>query len=147
MCRNWAYSTWLVLWCQTILDQQNGLDSSCLCVHMLSHVWLWDPMDCSLPGSSVHGISQARILQCVAISFSRESPWPKDWIQVSCIAGRFFNCCTTWEALLSLVHSLFNVQWMFALCPIAPKEPASLNHLQWTGGGGKWDEGCGGTSI
>ena len=36
---------------------------------------------------------------------------------------------------------------MFALCPIAPKEPASLNHLQWTGGGGKWDEGCGGTSI
>ena len=40
----------------------------CSEVKSLSHVWLWDPMDCSLPGSSVHGILQARILEWVAIS-------------------------------------------------------------------------------
>ena len=47
-----------------------------------------DPMDCSLPGSSVPGILQARILEGVAIPFSRRSFWPRDWTQVSCIAGR-----------------------------------------------------------
>ena len=44
-----------------------------------------DPMDYSPPVSSVHGISQARILEWVAISFSRGSPWPRDWTHVSCI--------------------------------------------------------------
>ena len=46
---------------------------------------LCDPIDCSPPGSSVHGILLARILECVAISFSRESSQTKDWTQVSCI--------------------------------------------------------------
>ena len=46
---------------------------------------LWDSMDFSLPGSSVHGISQARILEWVSISSSRESSWPRDRTQVSCI--------------------------------------------------------------
>ena len=41
------------------------------CTHMLSY--LWDPVDCSPPGSSVHGIFQARILECVAMSYSRGS--------------------------------------------------------------------------
>ena len=50
-----------------------------------------DPVDCSPPGSSVHGIFQARILEWVAISFSRESSWPRNRTQVSCIAGRFFT--------------------------------------------------------
>ena len=45
----------------------------------------------SLPGSSVHGISQSRILEWVAISFSRESSSPKDSTCVSCIAGGFFT--------------------------------------------------------
>ena len=49
---------------------------------------LWDPMNCSLSGSSVHGIFQARILEWVAISFSRGSSQPRDWTWVSCIAGR-----------------------------------------------------------
>ena len=49
------------------------------------------PMDCSSPGSSVHGISQARILEWVAISFSRGSSWPRDQTQVDCITGRFFT--------------------------------------------------------
>ena len=48
-------------------------------------------MGCSLPGSSVHGISQARILEWVAISFSVRSSWPRDWTQVSHIAGWFFT--------------------------------------------------------
>ena len=143
MGRNWAHSTWLVPWCQTILDQQNDLDNSCLCVCMLSHVWLCNPMDCSLPGSSVHGISQARILLCVAISFSRESPWPRDRIQVSCIAGRFFNCCTTWEALLSLVHSL--IQHVLNVCSLSNStkrphllEPLTVNWRGWQVRRGLW---------
>ena len=49
------------------------------------------PMDCSPPGSSVHGIFQARILEWVAISFSRGSFGLRDPTQVSRIAGRFFT--------------------------------------------------------
>ena len=49
---------------------------------------LCDPMDCSIPGSSVHGIFQARVLEWVAISFSRGSSRPRDRTRVSCIAGR-----------------------------------------------------------
>ena len=56
---------------------------------------LWDPMDCSPQGSSVHEILQARILEWVAIPFSRGSSRPRDWTQVSCIAGRFFTTWTT----------------------------------------------------
>ena len=48
-------------------------------------------MDCSPPGSSVHGILQARILEWVAISFSRGSSQPRDQTRVSCTAGRFFT--------------------------------------------------------
>ena len=51
---------------------------------------LCNPKDCSLPGSSVHGIFQARILEWVAISFSRGSSQPRDRTQVSCIVGRRF---------------------------------------------------------
>ena len=51
-------------------------------------------MDCSLPGSSVHGIIPARILEWIASSYSRASSWPRDWTCISCsscIAGRFFT--------------------------------------------------------
>ena len=48
-------------------------------------------MDCSLPGSSVHGILQIRILEWVAIPFSRGSSWPRGLTCVSCLAGRFFT--------------------------------------------------------
>ena len=51
---------------------------------------LCDPMDCSPQGSSVHGILQARILEWVAISFSRASSQPRNRTQASCIIGRFF---------------------------------------------------------
>ena len=56
---------------------------------------LCDPMDTSPPGSSVHGLLQARILKWVAIPFSRGSCWPRDWTWVSCIAGGLF---TIWAA-------------------------------------------------
>ena len=54
---------------------------------------LCDSLDYSLPGSSVHGILQARILEWVAIPFSRGSSRPRDRTRVSCIACRFFTVC------------------------------------------------------
>ena len=60
-------------------------------VHIQPCPTLCDPVNCSPPGSSVQGISQARILEWVAIYFSRGSPQLRDQTQVSCIAGRFFT--------------------------------------------------------
>ena len=57
----------------------------------LSCLTLCDPMDCSLPGSSVHGIFQAGTLEWVAMPFSRGSSQPTDWSQFSHTAGRFFT--------------------------------------------------------
>ena len=75
----------------------------CTCLLGLFGVWKWkslscvwtlcDPMD-----NTVHGILQARILEWVAIPFSRESLQPRDWTQVSHIAGRFFTSWATREA-------------------------------------------------
>ena len=64
-------------------------------------VTLCDPMDCNLPGSSVHGIFQARILGWVAISSLRRSSQPRDrtcvsW--VSCIGRQILYHCASWEA-------------------------------------------------
>ena len=56
------------------------------------------PMDCSLPGSSVHRLLQARNLKWVAIPFFRGSSWPRDQTQVLWIAGRFFTFWCTAEA-------------------------------------------------
>ena len=52
---------------------------------------LCDPMDCSLPGSSIHGVLEARTLEWVAFPFSRDSYQPRDQTQVSSIAGGFFT--------------------------------------------------------
>ena len=78
----------------------------CVCVCVLISqlcLTLCDPMDCSPPGSSVHGILQARILEWVAIPFSRGSSRPRDQTWVSCPAGRFFTTGATKEALAFLV--------------------------------------------
>ena len=62
------------------------------------HIWLFfDPTHCSLPGSSVHGILQARILEWVAMSFSRGSSQHRDQIYISCLAGGLY-CWATQEA-------------------------------------------------
>ena len=58
---------------------------------------LCDPVDCSPPGSSVHGICQARTLEWVAIPFSRGSSWPRDRTPVSHIVGRCFTVWATGE--------------------------------------------------
>ena len=58
-------------------------------------------MDYSLPGSSVHGILQAKILEWVAIPFSRGSSRPRDRTQVYRIADNFFTVCVTREALIT----------------------------------------------
>ena len=65
--------------------------NSCCCLVAKPCPTLCDPMDCSLPGSSVHGISQARILEWVAIPFFRASSWSRDQTPISWIAGRFFT--------------------------------------------------------
>ena len=66
---------------------------------------LCDPMDCSLPGSSVHGVFQAGILEWVAISFSRVSSQFRDQTHVSCISGigrQILYLCATWESWKSI---------------------------------------------
>ena len=71
---------------------------------------LCDPMDCSLPGSSVHGIFQATVLEWVAISFSRASARPRDWIRISCIDRRILYHCATWEAN-PMIQNVFIGSW------------------------------------
>ena len=63
-----------------------------------------DLMECSPLGSSVHGISQVRILVWVAISCSRGSSQPRDQTQVSCIAGGFFAAEPAGKPTLPLTH-------------------------------------------
>ena len=64
---------------------------------------------CSLPGSSVHKILQARILEWVAIPSSRGSSWPRDQTRVSCIAGVFFTIWATREANVWSVYTHTNI--------------------------------------
>ena len=64
---------------------------------------LCDPMDCSLPGSSIYGIFQARVLEWVAIAFSRGSSWTRDQTWVSCVVGRHFTVWATREDQEDLV--------------------------------------------
>ena len=84
--------------------------------HALCNAWKWkwvthscptlcNPMNCNLPGSSVHGILQVRILEWVAIPFSRGSSQPRDQTQVSHIAGGFFTAWATMEALFNACHT------------------------------------------
>ena len=74
------------------------LDLLCVCLVTQLCPTLWDFMNCSPPGSSVHGILQARILEWVAIPFPRGSSQHKNQIQVSCIAGWFFTITVTRDA-------------------------------------------------
>ena len=76
-------ATWMVL--EIIILSEVSVSKSEVAQ---SHPTLCDPMDCSPPGSSVHGILQARILEWVAISSSRGSSQPRDGTWVSCTAGR-----------------------------------------------------------
>ena len=75
----------------------------------------WDSMDCILSGFSVHGISQARILKWVSISFSRGSSQSKDWIWVSCISGSLLHCRWILYWLSHQGRPIYNIQqcWLY----------------------------------
>ena len=102
--------TGLIL-CQTCSLLSNPL---CVCAQSLSRVQLFcDPMDCTLPGSSVHGIIQARILEWVEITSSRESSQPRDRACISCVScvgrqilGKLPTHCT-----LYLISLIFLITW------------------------------------
>ena len=89
-----------------------GREAWCASVHGVtkSQTWLsnWTELDCSPPGSSDHGILQARILEWIAINFSRGSSRPRDWAQVSYIVAQFFSIWPTREALISLTVPQFS---------------------------------------
>ena len=94
----WYNSYWLFL--NEMSNCINADISIPMCMlSSFSHGWLFcNPMDCRPPGSSVHGILQARILEWLAMPSSRGSSQPRDWIQVSWIAGGFFTVWATREA-------------------------------------------------
>ena len=102
-----------------ILSHLSCLLTMCMCVcvcvcvwERLSRVRLCDPMNCRLPGFPVHGILQARILEWIAIPFSRGSPWPRDWTLVSCIAGSFFTTWAIGKSLLTKISMSKLVFWV-----------------------------------
>ena len=90
------------------------IDMTCVCAQLC--LTLCDPMDCSRPGSSVHRIFQARILEWVAIPSCRRSPWPRDWTHisfVSCIGRQFLYCWPSWEAVSgTLFHTSCFFFWL-----------------------------------
>ena len=90
-----------------------------------------NPMDCSLPRSSIHGILQARVLEWVAISFSRGSSWPRDQTRVSHIVGRCFTIWATREVLTNSKTALrITICYSSLLRKIRPREvkPVAQGH-------------------
>ena len=92
-----------------------------MCMHpksFQSYLTLCDPMNCSPPGSSVHGILQARILEWVAMPSSSRSSWPRDWtcILVSpALVDVFFTTSATWEALqIHIVKQQSGLPWLLS---------------------------------
>ena len=91
-----------------------------------------DLMDCSLSGFSIHGVLQARILEWVAISFSRVSSQPRNWIQVSCTAGRFFTNWAMREHVMSFSYKskIFD---LFPFCIIRVTSNYTINNSSQIG--------------
>ena len=91
----------------------------------------------SLPGSSIHGILQARKLEWVAISSSRGSSWPRDWTHISCISciGRWILYrWATWESLslMFLVVQLLSHVWLFETPWIAAHKASLSLPISWS---------------
>ena len=114
-----VFNAWKIPW----TEEPGGLQSMGL--QRVRHNWATSVcvcVDCSLPGSSVREISQARILKWVAISFSRGSSRSRDWARISCITDRFFT-----TEPLGKPGSLFTDLWfqpqIFGTHPV---------NLQWT---------------
>ena len=121
---------------QTVRNKQRNLYMRVCVLVTQWYLALCNPMDCSLPGSSVHGILQARILKWIAIPVSRGHFHPRDRTWVSCIAGRFFIIWATREALLTGLfhHFVFSLLASETLDPLSlisfhtagPRAPANL---------------------
>ena len=89
----WFWNLKEEIW-NTSFQNRKEFVSGFACLVTQPCLTLCDPMDCSPPSSSVHGIFQARILECIAISSSRGSSQPRDWGHISCIysiEGRFLT--------------------------------------------------------
>jgi len=103
----------------------------------VSAKWLqsWDSMDCSPPGSSVHGILQARILEWVAIPSSKGDLSNQGIEPTSLMspaqAGKFFTTSTTWETLrppmLETKYLSFRIGWGSPLPEKSPLQPSALS--------------------
>ena len=89
---------------------------------------LCDPMDCSLPCSSIHGIFQGRILEWVAISFSRRASRPRDWTRVSHIVGK---CFTVWATLNTSSARTPPLPCTFRQLSRLWQEPYDLRRNKW----------------
>ena len=88
---------------------------------------LCDLMDYSPPGSSVHGISQARIPEWVAILFSRVSSPPRDRTQVSCTTGGVFTIWTTRSSIIC--QERYFLLWPHLMCGLNVMEPSYLDYM------------------
>ena len=106
--------------CRWILYQLNYQRSPTLC----------DPMDCNLPGSSVHRILQARILEWVAYPFSRRCSQPKNPTGFSCIVGRFFTSWATRTIFFFNISSFFKKLFSLYWVGITDSMDVSLSELQ-----------------
>ena len=103
-------------------------DCSCICMNNLNNDFLFiacsvvqprltlcNPMDYSQPGSSVHGIFRARIVEWVAISYSREFSWPMVRTQISCVS--YISTQNTWDRVKTffLIRIIYKVYFMYSL--------------------------------
>ena len=96
-----------------------------MCVLVTQSCPTLDPMDCSPPDSSVHEILWTRILEWLALPFSRGSSWPRDWTWVSCIAGGCFTVWATREAqcfLRSVLNSYLVLTMWQTICQCKPQD-------------------------
>ena len=108
--KGWLVPAWALIDSGTEIAPRSYVTELCIQSHQ-SCLTLCDPMDHSPPGSSVHGIFQAKILWWVAIPFSRGSSQPGDETWVSCIAGRFFTDWVKGNKHMVVVESLSHV-WL-----------------------------------
>ena len=100
---------WQIGWS---VSYREGVVQSQSCVRLF-----FNPMDCSPLGSSLHGISQARILEWVATCFSRGYTWPRDWIGGLALSRGFFTTEPPWKPCALLVGmQIASLSWFAQSC-------------------------------
>ena len=109
-----------------------------MCAHACSVaqscLTLCNPMNCSPPGSSVHGIFQARILEQVAVSYSRDSFWPRDQTHVfcvSCIGKQILYHWATWEAQQHGIGNISRGLEILWLLSLVISHQSNWQYLSW----------------